>query len=66
MKDTLINPNQLRYIEIYVQDYSTSTRPLSVITENTEFVMILEQEGTILFCNTRSLTQYELGSKYLP
>ena len=60
MEDTLLNPNQLRYFGVNVQDDPTSNQPLSLITEDTNFAMPLQRAGTIVFCNTRTPTQNEL------
>ena len=56
MEDTLINPNQLRDFGVNVQDNPTSPSPLSIITEDAKFAMILERKGTIIFFNTRTPT----------
>ena len=60
MVDTLLNPNQLRYFGVNVQDGPTSNRPLILITEDTYFAMPLQWAGTIVFCNTHTPTKNEL------
>lgn len=60
MESTLINPNQLRHYGMHIQDYPSSVRPLSMISEDTEFTMALKREGTILYFDTHTPTQKEL------
>ena len=60
MESTLINPNQLRHYGLHIQDALISTRPISMISEDTEFAMALEREDTILYFNTHDPTQQNL------
>ena len=60
MESILINPNQLRHYGMHIQDDPTSVRPLSMISEDTEFAMTLKREGTILYFDTHAPTQKEL------
>jgi len=60
MDHSLINPNQLRHYGTMVQDDPTSRRPLSIITEDNEFCMNLEMDGTIVLAKTHSPTNHEL------
>jgi hypothetical protein len=62
MDHSLINPNQLRHFGTRVQDDPTSSYPLSVITEDNEFCMELSMEGTIVYANTHSPSEYELNT----
>ena len=62
MNHSLINPNQLRYFGVHVQDDPTSVRPLSIITENGDFAMEMQRKGTIISFNTHTPTQLELES----
>ena len=62
MQHSLINPNQLRYHGVHVQDDPTSSRPLSIITESGEFAMEMQRKGTIIFFSTHTPTQQELES----
>lgn len=47
-----VNPNQLRYFGVTVQDDPTSSLLLSIITENKEFCMDLSMKGTIVLADT--------------
>ena len=60
MESTLINPNQLRHFGMHIQDDSSSTRPISMISEDTEFAMSLKRDGTIVYFDTHAPTQKEL------
>ena len=60
MDTTLINPNQLRYFGIKVQDNPVSKEPLSIVTENDEFSINLQMEGTIISFTTRTPTDREM------
>ena len=52
MKNSLINPNQLRHFGTRVQDDPTSDRPLSNITEDNSFSMELLMDGTVIYAVT--------------
>ena len=60
MQHLLFNPNQLRHFGTKVQDNPTSDHPLSIITEDNEFCLELDMDGTIIFANTHSPTESEL------
>ena len=45
----LINPNQLGYYGIKVQDNPMLETALSIITEDNEFCMELAMEGTVIY-----------------
>ena len=62
MSNSLINPNQLRHFGVHVQDDPSSRRPLSIISEDGEFAMELQREGTIVQFQTYTPTQNELES----
>ena len=62
MDDSLANPNQLRHYGVNVQDNPTSNSPLSVISENRDFAMPLNQKGTIVYFDTHTHTQKELDT----
>ena len=61
MDHSLINPNQLRHFGVSVQDDPTSSRPLSIITEDKDFCMELSMAGTIVYMDTHSPTAKELN-----
>ena len=58
---TLFNPNQLRHYGTRVQDNPISESPLSIIAQDGEFSMELSTEGTILFSNTHTPSDKNLG-----
>ena len=60
MKNSLINPNQLRHYGTRVQDDPTSDRPLSIITEDNNFSMDLLMDGTIIYAVTSTPSEHEL------
>ena len=60
IESTLIDRNQLRHYGMHIQDDPSSTIPLPMISEDTEFAMALEREGTIVYTNTHTPTQKEL------
>ena len=60
MKNSLINPNQLRHFGTRVQDDPTSDRPLSIITEDNSFSMELMMDGTVIYNLTTTPSSYEL------
>ena len=60
MEHSLINPNQLRYFGTKVQDNPMSESPLSIISEDDEFCMELQMDGTIVYMNTSTPSQEEL------
>ena len=55
---TLINPNQLRSYGVDLQDNPFAKEDLAIITAN--YIIPLDTQGTIIFCDTRSLTEVEL------
>ena len=57
MDDYLINPNQLRHYGANDQNDPTDNLPLSVISENGDFVMPLHWKGTIVYFDTHTPTQ---------
>ena len=60
LPNSLINPNQLRYFGIFVQDDPTSTIPLHIRTEDARFNMPLKMKGTVIFEEKRKPTEKEL------
>ena len=60
MEHSLLNPNQLRYFEVTVQDNPFADAPLYISTENGEFVLPLEILGTNIVADTRTQTEREL------
>ena len=60
MKNSLINPNQLRHFGINVQDDPTSSRPLSIISEDGGFALEMQRSGTIISFDSHTPTQLEL------
>ena len=62
MDDSLINPNQLLHYSVNVQDDPTPNCPLSVISENGDFSMLLHRKGTIVYFDTHTPTQKELDT----
>ena len=55
---TLINPNQLRFYGVYVQDNLFAKEDLAIITA--DYIIPLVTQGTTNFCDTRSPTEVEL------
>ena len=62
MDHTLINPNQLRYYGIHVQDNPMSHEPLSLMTEDAAFCMQLQMTGTIVCADTFTPSEEDLDS----
>ena len=60
MEHSLLNPNQLRYFGVTVQDNPFSDAPLYISTENGDFVLPLEILGTKIVAETRTPTEREL------
>jgi hypothetical protein len=60
MEHTLINPNQLRAYGITVQDNPFDPAPIFISTEDNEFTLPLNSNGTVLGVATRTLTGQEL------
>ena len=60
---TLINPNQLRSYGVDVQDNPFAKEDLAIITD--DYIIPLDTQGTIIFCDTRSPTEVELQPSYL-
>ena len=60
MDHSLINPNQLRYYGIKVQDKPMLENALSIITKNNEFCMELAMAGTVVYAETFTPSQQEL------
>ena len=57
---SLINPNQLRYYGVTVQENPVSEKPLYIMTEDSEFSMELDIKGTTIFCETHTPSDKEL------
>ena len=49
MNHSLINPNQLRYYGIKVQDNPLLETAISIITEDNEFCMEIAMAGTVVY-----------------
>ena len=62
MDHTLVNPNQLRYYGTHVQDNPMSHEPLSLMTEDEQFCMEMQMNGTIVSAHTFSPSDEELES----
>ena len=61
MEHSLINQNQLRHFGTTVQDNPFSTSPLYIMTEDSDFSLPLQVDGTNIFLNTRTPTARELS-----
>ena len=61
LQHTLVNPNQLRAYGTTVQDIPVASSPL-MFDPPTGPVIPLTTMGTIIYCNTRALTDHELSS----
>ena len=62
MQHTLINPNQLRYYGVKVQDNPMLSEPLSIIKEDNSFNLELQIEGTNIFVDTHTPSDEELNT----
>ena len=62
MQHTLVNPNQLRYFGIQVQDNLMSSEPLSIIKEDESFNLELKIKGTNIFADTHTPSKEELNT----
>jgi hypothetical protein len=60
MEHSLINPNQLRHHGVHVQDNPYSATQVHIATEDEEFILPLETDGTIIFFPSRTPTEKEL------
>ena len=60
MNHILINPNQLRYYGIKMQDNSMLETELSIITEDNEFCMELAMAGTVVYAEKNTPYEKEL------
>ena len=60
MYHSLINPNQLRYYGIKVQDNPMLETVLSIITEDNEFCIELVMTGTVIYAETFTPSDQEL------
>ena len=60
MEHSLLNPNQLRYFGVTVQDNPFADAPLYISTDNGDFVLPLEILGTNIVAKTRTPTEKEL------
>ena len=56
---TLVNPNQFRAYGVSIHDNPFDTKPLSITTDDVS--VELYSEGTIIFGETRTPTESELG-----
>ena len=61
LQQTLVNPNQLRVYVTTVQDNPFASSPL-IFDPPTGPVIPLTTMGTIIYCNTRTLSDHELSS----
>ena len=52
IQHTLVNPNQLRYYDTKIQDDPTSSKPVHIMTEKSDFNMELKIKGTVVFVDT--------------
>ena len=57
---SLLNPNQLRHYRVTVQDNPYAPTSLHMATADDEFTMSMESDGTTIFFNSRTPTNYEL------
>ena len=60
MQHTLVNPNQLRYYGTQAQDDPTSSKPLHIMTESSDFNLELKMKGTVIFEDTYTPTIKQL------
>ena len=60
MDHSLINPNQLRYYGIKVQENPMLETALSIITEDNEFCMEIAISGTVVYAETFTPSEKEL------
>ena len=60
MDHNLINPNQLHYYGINVQDNQMLETALSIITKDNEFCTELVMAGTVVYLETFTLSEQEL------
>ena len=60
MDHSLINPNQLRYYGIKVQDNPILETALSIITEDNELCMELAMKGIVVYAETFTPSEQEL------
>ena len=60
MDPSLINPKQLRYYGIKVQDNPMLETAFSIITEDNEFCMELVMVGTVVYAETFTLSEQKL------
>ena len=60
MDHILINPNQLRYYGIKVQDNPILETTLSIITEDNKFCVELAMAGTVVYAETFTPSEQEL------
>ena len=56
MDHYIVGPNHLRHYVTKVQDNPMSDDPLSIITQDNEFCMEIDMEGTIMYDETNSPT----------
>ena len=61
MQHSLINPNQLRYFGIRVQDDPTSNEPIHIRNEDDSFNIELCMSGTIMYIDTHTPSVKELN-----
>jgi hypothetical protein len=59
---SLINPNQLRHHGIVVQDNPYADTSMHLASHNDEFIMPMQAEGTTIFFDSRTQTNYKLAN----
>ena len=59
---SLINPNQLRHHGIIVQDNPYADTSMHLASHNNEFIMPMQAEGTTIFFDSRTQTNYKLAN----
>jgi hypothetical protein len=57
---SLLNPNQLRHHGIVVQDNPYDKTPLHLASHHDEFMMPMQADGTTIYFDSRTPTDYEL------
>jgi hypothetical protein len=60
LSHSLINPNQLRYNDVQVQDNPFDKNKMCIYDPTTGVSIPLYANGTVIFANTRTPTHYEL------
>jgi hypothetical protein len=61
LEHSLLNPNQMRHHGVTVQDNPYSDTSLHISSVDDDFTMAMQADGTVIFFDSRTPTEYELA-----